>query len=68
MIEIWFLHIIRDIKMKKEELKRLKAGLLTCLLLLSMNACSKSEDKKEKIQNEIITQPLDINNYLIVFL
>ncbi len=54
--------------MKKEELKRLKAGLLTCLLLLSMNACSNSEDKKEEIQNEIITQPLDINNYLIVFL
>ena len=54
--------------MKKEELNRLKAGLLTCLLLLSMNACSKSEDKKEEIQNETITQPLDINNYLIVFL
>ena len=54
--------------MKKEELKRLKIGLLTCLLLLNMNACSKSEDKKEEIQNEIITQALDINNYLIVFL
>ena len=54
--------------MKKEELKRLKAGLLTCLLLLSMNACSKSEDKKEKIQNEIITQSLDVKNYLIAFI
>lgn len=54
--------------MKKEELKRLKIGLLTCLLLLSMNACSKSEDKKEEIQNEIITQPLDVKNYLIAFI
>ena len=54
--------------MKKEDLIRLKTGLLACMLFFNLSACRNRENKNNEVQEEIITQPLDINNYLIVFL
>lgn len=54
--------------MKKDELKRIKAGLLASMLCISLCACSKNENKNEDVHDDVTTQYLDVNNYLIAFI